>query len=74
MILILLIHYVKLNGIGRGESHYENAGHPLMKNYYFYHTWDSIQSIRFKVLFDPSSVIEKIRKLVVSDSPFPWIK
>lgn len=58
----------------RGDSHYEKAGHALMKNYYFYHRWNSIQSIGYKVLYDPSSVIEKIKKLVVPDSPFPWIK
>ena len=58
----------------RGRKHFEKTGHSMMQKYYFYHSWESIQSGPYELLYDPSLVSNRLKRLVVNDSPFPWIK
>ncbi len=59
---------------GRSEKYLEGKGETLMQNYYFYHSWESIQFVQYELLYDPSSIINRLRRLMIIDSPFPWIK
>ncbi len=58
----------------RGRKHFEKIGHSIMQNYYFYHSWESIQPVQYELLYDPSSIVEKLKRFVITDSPFPWIR
>ncbi len=58
----------------RGREHFKETGQSLMQNYYFYHQWELLQSIPYELLYDPSSRYRRLKRLVITDSPFPWIK
>lgn len=58
----------------RGEKHFVNEGLPLMKEYYFYQKWRSLEPFHYQVLYNPTSIINTVRKLLAIDSPFPWIR
>ena len=58
----------------RGDKHFDKEGLPLMKQYYFYQKWQSLKSFQHQVLYNPDSRINAVKLLLITDSPFPWIK
>ena len=58
----------------RSDAYFRKAGSPAMTDLYFHHTWESIQHYNYHVLYDPTNLWNKIRRLTTADSPFPWIR
>lgn len=57
-----------------GDLHFKKSGVHQLKNYYFYQTWESISSFQYRILYNPSSLGQRLARVVKYDSPFPWIK
>jgi ubiquinone/menaquinone biosynthesis C-methylase UbiE len=57
----------------RSEEYFKSMQHGWMNHYYFHHTFDQFRSFDFNVLYDPSSLYNRFRKIFSAISPFPWI-
>ena len=58
----------------RSKSYFMNTGVEAMQDYYFHQSWESLQQFNFQILYDPTTPINRLRRLVSIDSPFPWLK
>ena len=58
----------------RSDNYFRMAGAPDMNNLYFHHTWGSLQNFEHQIMHDPTTLPNKIRRLYLPKSPFPWIK
>jgi len=56
-------------------DYYQSIQCPNMIAYHFHHSWDDFYPFKYKVLFDPKSPTNKIKKLLGSPiPPHPWIR
>ena len=53
----------------RSEKYFNSSGAPAMKGYYFHHTMEDLGPYKYKILFNPKSLFNKLFKI----NPFPWI-
>ena len=58
----------------RTENYYSSLGFPEMSNKYYHHTWKDFLQFNHKILYNPTSVVNKFNKIFTKDSPFPWIR
>lgn len=58
----------------RTKNYYSSLGFPEMSDKYHHHTWEDIRQFNYKILYNPLTLTNKIKKIFVKDSPFPWIK
>lgn len=60
----------------RTRQHYESIGVPEMSAAYHHHSWDSLGSLAFDVLYRPDATIRRAerRLLMRPRSSFPWIR
>ena len=58
----------------RSSNYYQNKGVPEMANHYFHHSLDDLEQFDFQVLYNPSSLHQRIKRKLMIDSPFYWIK
>lgn len=59
----------------RTFEYYSSIGFPEMADNYFHHCWNDLSAFNYEILYDPNSILNKVRKaLRIKDSPFPWIK
>lgn len=62
------------NAKKRTMDYYSSINFPGMARYYHHHTFQSLIGFNTKILYNPSSIKNKIRILfLIKDSPFPWI-
>ena len=54
----------------RTQRYFDKLGFPSMKDYYFHHSLEALDSYAFKIMFDPNSFSNKFFKR----SPFYWIR
>jgi ubiquinone/menaquinone biosynthesis C-methylase UbiE len=54
----------------RTQLYYESIRCSEMAGFYFHHSFESLKSFQYKLLFNPLSIR---RKLFASNNPFPWI-
>jgi SAM-dependent methyltransferase len=54
----------------RSRAYYARLGFPVLADYYFHHSIGEMQPFNHKLLFDPSSIKNK---LFGHKHPFPWI-
>ena len=57
----------------RSEKYFAESAHADMKSHYFHHTWDSLRQFDYKILHNPNSLLNKLKRSVDHNSPFPWI-
>lgn len=58
----------------RTSAYYSSLNFPEMKERYFHHTYEELWEFNTKILYNPASPRQKIKRLFLSnDSPFPWI-
>jgi ubiquinone/menaquinone biosynthesis C-methylase UbiE len=55
----------------RSLIHYKSIDNQEMPGFYFHHSWDSLNEFQTEILFDPSSLKNKIS---FNKDPFPWIR
>ncbi|MEJ2194109.1 MAG: methyltransferase domain-containing protein [Ignavibacteriaceae bacterium] len=59
----------------RTIEYYRSLGFLEMVKYYFHHSYEEIEKFNFSILFNPNSLMTRIKKLLNNKvSPFPWIK
>lgn len=59
----------------RTIAYYKSLGFPEMSEFYFHHTYKSLNDFNHQILYDPRTLKNKLLSLAFkSDSPFPWIK
>ncbi len=59
----------------RSQEYYDSIDNGEMKDYYFHHSWEALSSFDYRILYQPNTLIQKIkRKIGITDSPFPWIE
>ena len=58
----------------RSHKYYEENGQAEMKDFYFHQSWANLEDFDYKILYDPSLITNRLKRKVVIDSPFPWIK
>ncbi|MGB5531204.1 MAG: class I SAM-dependent methyltransferase [Ignavibacteriaceae bacterium] len=58
----------------RTKDYYSSMSFSGMTNYYHHHIWKELSGFNYKVLYNPLSFINKFNKLIINDSPFPWIR
>ena len=62
------------NAKKRTMDYYSSINFPGMAQYYHHHTYQALMEFNTKLLYNPSSIKNKIRILFsIKDSPFPWI-
>lgn len=54
----------------RSCAYFASMGNLAMNDFYFHHTMDSLNVFQYKILFNPSSVRNRI---TFTNDPFPWI-
>jgi len=54
----------------RSSLYYKSIGHEEMTEFYFHHSWDTLNGFHHKVLYNPS---EWKNRLFFKKDPFPWI-
>jgi SAM-dependent methyltransferase len=57
----------------RSDTYFRKEGAPAMSDHYHHHTWGSLQGYFYQVLYDPLTLRNKVRRVYMADSPFPWI-
>lgn len=57
----------------RTITYYSSLGFPEMSGNYYHHTWNELKDFDYKILYDPSGIRNKFKKIFISDSPFPWL-
>ena len=58
------------NARQRSKVYYEMIGFPQMTAYYFHHSLEEIRSFDYKILYNPDSVFNNLKK---NKNPFHWI-
>jgi SAM-dependent methyltransferase len=58
----------------RTRDYYSSMDFSKMTNYYYHHDWNELSGFNHKVIYNPLSFSSKFRKLIIKDSPFPWIR
>lgn len=53
---------------------YFSAQNSKMIDHYNHHTWQMLSQFNFQILYNPTSVISKLKNKIQLDSPFPWIR
>jgi hypothetical protein len=62
------------NAKNRTAKYYSSINSPGMSWYYHHHSYEQLAELNKKILYDPSSIKNKIKVLFsIKDSPFPWI-
>jgi ubiquinone/menaquinone biosynthesis C-methylase UbiE len=62
------------NAKKRTMDYYSSIYFPGMARYYHHHTYEALKPFNTKILYNPSSIKNKIEILfLIKDSPFPWI-
>jgi hypothetical protein len=57
----------------RSGTYFRSMGFPEMSGLYFHHTWSSFNGMEYEILYNPNSLLNRMKKLVTVTSPFPWI-
>jgi 2-polyprenyl-3-methyl-5-hydroxy-6-metoxy-1,4-benzoquinol methylase len=57
----------------RSEEYFNNMEHSWMSQYYFQHTIEMFNAYDYKILYNPSSLYNKLKNVFFKTSPFPWI-
>lgn len=55
------------------NAYFRGRGFPMMRKYYYHHSWKSIVPFNPGILYDPRDRLNKLRQKLMSASPFPWI-
>ena len=67
-------HFYKQSEIGaaheRSMDYYRAIGFPEMVNHYFHHSLDEIKLFNYKILHNPDSIINRVKK---NKNPFYWV-
>ena len=67
-------HLYKQNEIdaarSRSNNYYKAIGFPGMGEQYFHHSFDQLRLFNYDILYDPNSIINKLKK---NKNPFYWI-
>ncbi len=60
----------------RTENYYREIETPEMKKFYFHHSWNELNGIKYKVMNQTSLKFHKFKKYFTVNKikPFPWIK
>lgn len=58
----------------RSSGYFDKQGCPGMKSFFHHHTWESLSSFRYQILYNPVSFGKRLIRFINKDSPFPWIK
>ncbi|GMR25588.1 MAG: class I SAM-dependent methyltransferase [Ignavibacteria bacterium] len=59
----------------RTVRYYISIDFPDMTEYYYHHAFDELNEFNYKILYDPKSVQNNIKKILgFKESPFLWIK
>jgi len=54
----------------RSLDYYSSVGHEKMADFYFHHSLNSLKKFKYKLLFDPGALKNKLFR---KQEPFPWI-
>jgi len=61
------------NAKRRSEKYFTDAGIDAKQRHYYHHTWNSLEPVNYKIVYQPTNFFNKMKKLFIQDSPFPWI-
>lgn len=57
----------------RSTKYFDKNKMPDMKQYFYSHGWKSIDPFHYQVLYNPTTVVQRAKRFLNGDSPFPWI-
>ncbi len=57
----------------RSKKYFESVGVNSSQQGYFHHGWSSFGTLDYTIVYKPQSLINKLKKIFIKDSPFPWI-
>lgn len=58
----------------RSSAYFEKQGAVLMQSFYYHHVWPGFQDFNYRILYDPNSWLNRLKRKVSDASPFPWIR
>lgn len=62
------------SAVKRSALYFRNSGHPGMSQRYYHHSWAALDNGDYQLLYDPDTILNRLRKVITHDSPFPWIR
>lgn len=62
-----------LKAARRSAEYFARSGAPEMKHHYHHHTLEAIALFKPRVIYDPGTFLNKLRRKFAFASPFPWI-
>jgi len=57
----------------RTMDYYSSLGFSEMSGNYHHHSWNELKDFNYKILYNPSTIKNKLKNFIIDDSPFPWI-
>jgi ubiquinone/menaquinone biosynthesis C-methylase UbiE len=54
----------------RSADYFREQGFGEMSRHYHHHAWDTVREFRHEMLFDPHSLLNRLRR---NNRPFPWV-
>jgi SAM-dependent methyltransferase len=57
----------------RTEKYFSDLGFPEMRFHYFHHTWQVLKKFEPSLLFDPTTMANRLLRKLKNETPFPWI-
>jgi hypothetical protein len=58
----------------RSLKYFSDAGFPAMAAYYYHHSWQSLQPFDPDLIYNPNTVLNKLKQKFTVASPFPWVR
>ena len=58
----------------RTVRYYSDAGFPEMAAYYHHHSWQMLQPFHPELIYNPNTVLNKLKRKFMAASPFPWVR
>lgn len=62
------------NANERSHNYFKDSGFEELADFYHHHRWKDLREFQYRVLYDPASASNRIRKLLKPVSPFFWIR
>jgi ubiquinone/menaquinone biosynthesis C-methylase UbiE len=59
-----------IQAAGRSRTYFTEMGCPHMQQFYFHHTWQSLEGFNYQVLYHPTLLLNRL----LYKTPFPWIR
>lgn len=62
-----------LDAARRSAEYFARLDAGAMNHHYYHHTWDALAAFNLRLMYDPRTLLNRLRQKLAFASPFPWI-